>query len=64
MSEDKAHDIMDSKDSRTHANTVAMAAAAHAEEKKAENSDDHPRPTDIARSVSYTIFYTFKVVYS
>lgn len=42
---------LDSKDSRSHANTVAAEIAREKEEKKAEEDADEVRPTDIAKSV-------------
>ena len=42
---------LDSKDSRSHANTVAAELAREKEEKKAEEEADEVRPTDLAKAV-------------
>lgn len=46
-----AHDNIDSKDQRSHKNTVAAAAAANKEQERAENAETLA-PTEIAKSVS------------
>lgn len=46
-----AHDNIDSKDQRSHKNTVAAAQLANKEQKKEEN-DGGLAPTEVAKSVS------------
>ena len=46
---------LDSKDSRSHANTVAAELAREKEEKKAEEEADEIRPTDLAKAVRFDL---------